>query len=383
MKIAMVVEHCHKQGGQERVVAELAERIADCHEVHIFVNSFDDLKNKRIITHHVPMFKKPALLTIISFILSSTCQLRRQKFDIIHSQGPNAIVQNVITDHTTQRAKMEALPRFIKNKKRTFIQRLHDAIFRALVCKIEEIIYSPKSDRRVIAVSKGIQREVFEYYGKSLDEIAVIPNGVDLKKFHPKNRVLYRAEVRRRLNIYNTDFVILFVGGDWERKGLEYIIRSLPFLSSRKARLLVVGGWQREHYVDVARDLGISDLVIFAGKSSAVQELYSVANVLVLPSLYEPFGLVVLEAMASGIPVIVSKCAGAAEVIRDNVNGLLLEDPSNPKMIAAKVSRVLNDLTFMKKIAKNARKTAEQYSWDRMAAEVMKVYEEVVRARKN
>ncbi len=383
MKIAMVVEHCHKQGGQERVVAELAERIADCHEVHIFANSFDDLENKRIITHHVPMFKKPALLMIISFILSSTYQLRRQKFDIIHSQGPNAIVQNVITDHTTQRAKVEALPRFIKNKKRNFIQRLHGAIFRILVCKIEEIIYSPRSNRRVIAVSKGIQREVFEYYGKSLDEIAVIPNGVDLKKFHPKNRVLYRAEVQRRLNIYKTDFVILFVGGDWERKGLEYIIRSLPFLNSRKTKLLVVGEWQRERYLNLAQNLRVSDRVIFAGKSSAVQELYSVANVLVLPSLYEPFGLVVLEAMASGVPVVVSKCAGSAEVIQDNVNGLLLEDSDDPKIIAAKVSRLFDDIALTKRVAKNAQKTVEQYSWDRMAGKVMKVYEEVVRARKN
>lgn len=383
MKIAMVVEHCHKQGGQERVVAELAERIADYHEVHIYANSFDDLENERIIIHHVPMFKKPALLMITSFILSSTYQLRRQKFDIIHSQGPNAIVQNVITDHTTQRAKVEALSRFTKNKKRNFIQRLHDAMFHAFVYKIEEIIYSPRSNRRVIAISKGVQREVFEYYGKSLDEITIITNGVDLKTFHPKNRALYRTEVRRNLNITKTDFIILFIGGDWERKGLEYVIRSLLFLNSRKAKLLIVGEWQREHYVDLARSLRVSDLVTFAGKSSAVQKFYSAADVLILPSLYEPFGLVVLEAMASGVPVVVSKCAGAAEVIRDNVNGLLLEDPSNPKMIAAKVSRLLNDLTFMKRIAKSVRKTAEEYSWDRMAGEVMKVYEEVVKARKN
>ncbi len=382
MKIAMVVEHYSKQGGHNRAVAELAERIADYHEVHIFAHSFNDLENKRIITHHVPMFKKPALLMIISFILNSTCLLRKQKFDIIHSVGPNAIIQNIITDQTTQRTKVKALSRFIKNKKRNFIHRLHDAMVHALICKIEQIIYSPRGNRKVIAVSKGVQREIFEYYGKSLDEIAVIPNGVDLKKFHPRNRVLYRTELRKDLNITKTDFVVLFVGGDWERKGLEYIIRALSLLEFQKLKLLVVGEWfNREYFTKIAQNLQISDRVVWFGKSSKVEKLYATVDLLVFPTFYEAFSLVTLEAMASGLPLLATKVNGTEDLIKEGLNGYFISH--NTSDIARKIKVLMNDSYLLESMGCCARKTAEQYSWDRMAGEVMKVYEEVVRTRKN
>lgn len=382
MKIAMVVEHCNKQGGHERVVAELAERIADYHEVHIFANSFDDLENERIITHHVPMFKKPALLMITSFILASTYQLRRQKFDIIHSQGPNAIVQNVITDHTTQRAKINALSDFVSNRRRSLIQSLHDRALQAIIYRIEGMIYNPKSGRRIIAVSNGVRREIVEYYGRPDDEISVIPNGVDLEEFYPGNRRLYRAEIRQQFGISERDFVLLFVGGDWERKGLEYIIRSLPFIGFQSVKLLVVGEWfSRGYFTELSQNSKTSGQIVWIGKSRAVRKFYAASDLLILPSFYEAFSLVMLEAMASGLPLLATRINGAEDLIREGCNGYFVTRDSRD--IAQRVELFINNRHLLETMGCCARKTAERYSWDRIAREIMKVYAGVVRTRKN
>ncbi len=382
MKIAMVVEHCNKQGGQERVVAELAERIADYHEVHIYANSFGNLENQQVITHHVPMFKKPPILMITSFIVNSTLQLLRQNFDIIHSQGPNAIIQNVVTDHTTQRAKINALSDFISSRRRSLIQSLHDRVLQALVYRIEGMIYSPKSNRRVIAVSNGVRREIMEYYSRSDDAISVIPNGVDLEEFHPRNRCLYRAEIQQQFGINERDFVLLFVGGDWERKGLEYIIRSLPFLSFQRVKLLVVGEWSsRGCLTELSRNLKISDQIVWIGKSCTVRKFYAASDLFIFPSFYEAFSLVTLEAMASGLPLLATRINGAEDLIKEGYNGYFVTRDSRD--MAQKVELFINNRHLLESMGCCARKTAEQYSWHRIAGEIMKVYEEVVRARKN
>jgi UDP-glucose:(heptosyl)LPS alpha-1,3-glucosyltransferase len=153
-------------------------------------------------------------------------------------------------------------------------------------------------------------------------------------------------------------------------------------LKTKNVKLVVIGisipSDPIEKYKKQAVDLGVGDRFIFAGKRSDVYKYFAAADIFVLPSVYEPFGLVVLEAMASGLPVVVSKVAGAAELIEDGKDGLLLENPKNPKEIAEKINYLLEE-NELKRIGRNARKKAEKYPWKKTAEEMLKVFEEVAK----
>ncbi len=105
---------------------------------------------------------------------------------------------------------------------------------------------------------------------------------------------------------------------------------------------------------------------------------YAASDVLLLPSLYEPFGLSILEAMASGLPVLVSRDSGAAELINDGVDGLLINDPTDVAEISAKLGALLKDADLRTRLGKQARRAALQYPWDRVARETEEVYERVL-----
>jgi UDP-glucose:(heptosyl)LPS alpha-1,3-glucosyltransferase len=372
MKIAMVVAHCHKHGGHE---------IANEHEVHIFANTLGDLNNNSVIFHKVPILKKPPLVELGSFIFNSTVRLIGRHFDIIHSQGSNAIVQNVITNHTTLAAKLEALGHVEENERQGVAYRIHDRIYYAFLLKIEAIIYSPKSNRRVVAVSEGVRREIAIHYGKPIDEITVVHNGVDLERFHPGNRALHRKEIREQLHLTSEDFVVLFVGGDWWRKGLQFAIRALALIDLNRLKLLIVGDWRRDEYVELAKDLKISERVIFAGKSTEVQKYYAASDIFLLPSFYEAFSLGTLEAAASGLPLLVTKINGTEELVQEGYNGYFIS--RDPSEIAEKIKLLMSDPYLLKSTSGNARKSAEDYSWDKAAQKLVRVYEEVAKVRRN
>jgi len=207
--------------------------------------------------------------------------------------------------------------------------------------------------------------------------IEVIPNGVDVKKFNPRGS----KKLRRSLN---SDFIILYVGRLVYRKGVHYLIDSMAFITNEhpKSALVIVGdGPLKRHLKERASELGLDKLVLFLGKvtDDELPDVYRSSDVLVMPSLYgESQGIVALEGMASGLPVIASPVGGLREVITDRVTGLLLESIS-PRSIANTVLMLHSNPLLSKKISKKAREIVEKkYSWDVIIPKVERVYEEVM-----
>jgi len=122
----------------------------------------------------------------------------------------------------------------------------------------------------------------------------------------------------------------------------------------------------------------VRDRIIFVPHSSNLWEYYAASDIFVLPTIYEPFGLVIVEAMASGLPVITSRVAGAADLITDGVNGLLLRAPSDVHGLAAKIELLLSNAGLRKAMGERARETAEKSSWDQVAQKTLKVYNTVL-----
>ena len=148
------------------------------------------------------------------------------------------------------------------------------------------------------------------------------------------------------------------------------------------AKLLVVGWGNIATYQNLAKHCKIERRVIFTGPTREAWKYYAASDVYLLPSLYEPFGLSILEAMASGLPVLASRDCGAADLIRDGVDGLLINHPTDVAEISAKLGALLRDGELIARLGRQARCTARQYTWDRVARETVEVYRKVLLQRR-
>ncbi len=373
MKVAFVVEQYHRRGGHERVVAELAERLLAHHEVHVLARDWSDVRRRGIIFHRVRAATRPSFLAYAHFTAQSTLAALHGDYDVVHSQGPNCLVPNVVTVHTTQRPKtavLRSLPLFWHGltpaSKVTW--QLHQ---RFAICA-ETLLYRRGSRRLIIALSQGIRAELVRDYGTDPFRIVVIPNGVDLQEFHPRNSQRWRLHMRKEIGVGEGDFVCLFVGGEWERKGLDVAIQSLAFLKDSRPRLLVVGKGRIDTFAAMAREFGVAERVVFGGFRSSTAPLYAAADALIMPSRYEAFSLVMLEAAASGIPIVATRVNGVEDFLEDGRNGLIVEE--TPRAVAAAIDRLIHERGLKQRMGTHARRRAAAFGWERVSAEIDRLY---------
>jgi UDP-glucose:(heptosyl)LPS alpha-1,3-glucosyltransferase len=370
MKIGIVIRCCRRTGSS-RYVLEIQKYILDKgHELHVFTNNWDPL-DPRVKIHKIPTISNVFYVYEASFMTFATLITKFHEMDVWIAQATRYFTPDVAYMQFVYRE----WARYKKENgyKVTFGDRVLPLIEARNIKKV----------KKIIAMSNSVKNEIIKNYGIPEEKIKVIYSGVDLSTFNPKNRGIFRDEIRKRHGISNNDIVLLLVGSPFERKGLNYLVSSLPLLKTKNVKLVVIGisipSDPIEKYEKQAVNLGVGDRFVFAGKRSDVYKYFAAADIFVLPSIYEPFGLVVLEAMASGLPVVVSKVAGAAELIEDGKDGLLLENPRNPEEIAEKINYLLENDSLRKRIDRNARKKAEKYPWKRTAEEMLKVFEEVAR----
>jgi UDP-glucose:(heptosyl)LPS alpha-1,3-glucosyltransferase len=232
---------------------------------------------------------------------------------------------------------------------------------------------------KLFAVSEGVRREIIRYYDVPEEDIVVIPNGIDLDEFNPKNKELFREEIRRRYNIPEDTILLIFVGYYFERKGLRYAIEALSRLKDENVGLLILGGDNRGPYLGLAEKIGVLDRVIFAGHQPAPQRFYGASDIFVFPTSYEAFPHALLEAAATGLPILATKVNGVEDLLREGVNGFYIEQ--NGEMIAKRVKELVHNAELRLRLGREARLSAEEYSWDRITREILRLYEEVRRGR--
>lgn len=234
--------------------------------------------------------------------------------------------------------------------------------------------------KKVIVASEAMAHDVCGYFKLPAEKVEVIPNGIDPARFSVE---VDPAEVKRRIGVPEDAQTILFVGRLVPQKGAEFLIRAMPEVlrDFPKARLIVAGdGWQKDYLMKLAFSLGVDDYAKFLGfvEESFLPKLVKAADVLVVPSVYEPFGIVALEGMAAGVPVVVSKTGGLQEIVDHEVDGLWVY-PRDPFSIAWGIRRILSDPAFAKKLAENGRKKVEEkYSWRKVALKTAELYREVI-----
>ncbi|BAU63158.1 glycosyl transferase group 1 [Stanieria sp. NIES-3757] len=213
--------------------------------------------------------------------------------------------------------------------------------------------------------------------------INIIPCGTDIKRFGS----ISSGEGRAKLGIDPQSKVILYVGRFDHRKGIETLVRAVGRHEVREhqnLKLIIVGGStpgqsdgrERERIEGIVKELGIEEITLFAGRVEHTElcDYYAAADVCVVPSHYEPFGLVAIEAMASGTPVIASDVGGLKFTVLDEVTGLLAP-PQDEAAFARAIDVILSDKQWRNQLGKNARQRVEsKFSWDGVARQLDNLY---------
>ncbi|MDO8682103.1 MAG: glycosyltransferase family 4 protein [Armatimonadota bacterium] len=230
---------------------------------------------------------------------------------------------------------------------------------------------------RVICCSHFMKEEIIRALGTSADKIDVIPNGVDWKKFE----IDFDRKSFRRTFAGDDEKIIFFVGRMVNEKGAGVLIEAMSKISAAElpAKLLIVGGGDRTDLRQQAEDLGIADKVFFTGyiDDDTLLKIYNIADIAVFPSLYEPFGIVALEAMAAKVPVVTSDVGGLREVVDHGVTGITTW-AGNPDSLAWGITQSLTNPGAAKSMAGTAyMKVRNVFAWPRIAERTLEVYRRV------
>ncbi len=242
---------------------------------------------------------------------------------------------------------------------------------------------------RIIAATPAEQAQLIWLYGGDAGKVAIIPPGVDLRRFRPIDRV----EAKRCVGIPCGDNNIMFAGRIEPLKGVDTLLRAMALLKERypaaveNTCVAIIGGdpWADSPDAEMARlqalrqELDIHDVVVFLGAKdqNVLPCYYAAAEVVVMPSHYESFGMVALEAMAMGRPVIASEVGGLAFLVQDGLTGYHV--PSrDPEALAERLYTLLTDVDCREAMGQAARRYAEQFDWAIIAARLVGVYDELL-----
>jgi len=234
---------------------------------------------------------------------------------------------------------------------------------------------------RVICCSNAMASEVFDSLQVPLDKVRVVPNGVDPARLRCADTSQQLAAFRSRWA--NPDErIVFFVGRLVREKGVEALVAAMPevIAAHPEAKFVIAGGGYADHLRQRAASLGLAQKVVFTGflPEADLPRLYAVADVAVFPSLYEPFGIVALEAMAAGVPVVTSDIGGFREVVRHGETGLHTW-ANNPHSLAWGINQVLSDPRLAARLRREGlREVRARFSWDGVAEQTLAVYREVL-----
>lgn len=376
-RVALVAHGIHDDGGMERAFAELVRRIHDRFEVVVIASELGDDLRTLVEWRRTPLPRRPVALRFVVFYALGALRLRRVRADLVHALG--AIVPNRTDLATIQfcHAGFRDAAGGLAPQGTPLLRRLNTSAYRVLCIAAERWSYRRRT-RILLPVSDGIAREVARHYPAV--PVAVARNGVDRGRFRPDADG--RDELRRSVGAGDDEFVALFVGGDWDRKGLALAIEGFAEaqgITSRSLRLWVVGDGPEERFRSIARTLGVEERVQFFGRRRETERFYRAADVFLFPSSYEAFPLVALEAAASGLPIVATRANGIDELVGNGECGIIVERTA--QAIGRALARIAENPGLRGRLASASRVRSSLFTWERSAADVVVVYGDLLETR--
>ncbi len=374
MRIAIIRKKYTFHGGAEGFSSSFIDNLAKAgHEIHMFAVKWQSSEaHGNIHFHKVPSITFISFLRDLTFAVSSYFLLKGQRrhFDIIQTHD-KTLYQDIY------RAGDGCHIEWLKQRwsRIGLAGKLSIALnpYHWLILALERIIMNGHKFKKIIAISEMVKKNIVDNYKVSPADIEVIYNGVDLEKFHPRNRKKYRMEIRQEYGLTDNDFVVLFVGSGFERKGIKYLIEAVESISQPVSIMIVGKGDAKK----------IRQKIIFCGPQKDIHKYYAAADVFVFPTMYEPFGNVHLEALASGLPVITTKNSGASEIIKDGVHGFVVQWPEDIKGIAGSIKALADNREQLRVMSNNARSLAEEFTFEKHIGRMTALYERIIAVKSN
>lgn len=372
--IAVVIPKYGLVGGAEQFASELTQRLCACNEdkFHVFANRWQT-SSAATRFHKVPIISFPKFLTTISFAYFIRRQLRENIFSLVHSHE-RIFAADIFTLH--------GIPHryWVRN-----VRRKKMSLYDLATAWVEKKLVEEGNCKKFIAVS-NLTKDIFlKEYKVDSEKVAVINPGVDLKEYAAKDKELCRTEIREEYGFSPDEPVILFASMNFEIKGLDAIILALARLKAqnRNFKFLIAGKGNTGKYAKMARQAGITNEVRFTGQVSREKliKMYLAGDMYIMLSKFDTFGMVVLEAMAAGLPVIISGNVGARDLVREGENGFVVNDTSDADYIAAKIEALLDE-NINRAMVQAAYHTAQQNTWDMVTAKYQEIYSSILASSK-
>lgn len=360
MKLAVIANRVYRLGGMERASAEVFSRIACTDDVTIIATECE-IANGHLTWLPVRAIRRPAMVNQAMFARAARTLERAGTYDLTVSVDSAARDADVVIAHFclgTFAARFGGLRGGASRLRRTY-QRVAE---RSLAARERGLYLSPRL-RGVIAVSSGLKRELMEQYGIPESKITVIPNGVDRTVFHPAPTPEAKLALRRELGLSEEPFLAVFMGGDWDRKGLADVIRAIGKLPGTE--LVVVGRGNATAFGRLAEEVGAASRVRFVGIQAQPQRYLAAGDAFACPSRYETFSMSGLEAAACGLPLIVVRTNGLEDFVEHGVNGFFVE--TNTESVRDALARVIADPALRARMSEAAVRTAERFDWGDIA----------------
>lgn len=368
MRVALVVERFEPAGGGvEHAVWNVANGLAEAgDEVHVIARQAVGNGSLRLHRVRVPTFWQP--LRVARFSAKAAGEARRGDYDVVHSfcRTRHQDVFNAgggSHAHYMQSAYGRAGAALRRASPR-----------HALQLWMERRIFA--DPRQLIqCVSKLVRDQIAERFGVDAERLVVVHNGVDVERFRLCDEGAARSELRAEFGAADR-LVWLFAGSGWRRKGLDTALAALSMCRDSKAQLWVAGRDDPRPWRRLAEARGVAERVRFVGNRGDVERCYAAADALLLPTRYDAFALVVLEAGAAGLPVVVSEAAGAAELVGNC--GIVVRDPEDARGFADAMNR-LSDPELRAQQGAAGRRTAAMHDWHSHVEQLRALYARVRR----
>ncbi len=382
-KIALALENFSRYGGgAESYAISLADfLLKNGWQVHYFGESWDS-EPETAIFHKITIPKYlPAWLKLLLFALYHEREVKRQHFDVILGFG-NTLYMNVYQSHGGVH--------WLSVKRRIYAEKneIKRAIKRLIIlislkqwtrAWIESAPFRLYPRPRIVAISKMIKEDMSSFFSVNNEDIKVVYNGVDTSRYNQNLRHDHKGPLRRQFGIRADDVVFLFVSYDLKKKGIETLVEAvsqLKQMDNTNFRVIVVGGMPYKSVSRQIKAFDIDDKIIFTGPVRSIEAYYANSDVFVLPTYYDACSLVVIEAMASGLPSITTTSNGASGIINDGKDGYIISHPPRSLDLAKKMRLLLDD-EKRHQMSWEALRTGRSYSEEKNHQEMMRILGEV------
>ena len=374
MKLAVVRQRYTPFGGAERFVARSLPALERAGaQVTLITRNEEGWGARRVL--RVDPFYVGNFWRDRSFARAALAAWRRESFDLVqsHERIPGCDVYRA--GDGVHRRWLE-----LRTRRASPFERLEIALnpHHRYICDAEKEMFEHPRLRAVICNSRMVRDEIRRAFRIAPEKLHVVYSGVDLEQFHPRERERLRGAARAELGCRPRQTVFLFVGSGFARKGLGAAIDALA-AARNDAHWLVVAGRDREmdKFRQRAGAAGVAKQVHFLGGRDDVRPLYAAADCFILPSRYDPFPNTALEALAMGLPAIVSSHCGAAEVIEPGTNGWVCEPDDAPGL--ARLLQEADEAIRGERMGAAARASAERFGIDGTAQRLVELYAGLMR----